>query len=83
MGVIKNIYLELHPELEESLNHNNQHIYKEDTKMMSMNINGGSSLEIKDDGKVVVSKDLVDDIQNNAEISDDNKKPEFEIKDNA
>ena len=48
--------------------------------MMDLAINGGS-MKITDDNKTIVSKDIAEQIEQNIEISDDNKKPELTIKD--
>ena len=48
--------------------------------MMDLAINGGS-MKITDDNKTIVSKDIAEQIEQNIEVSDDNKKPELTIKD--
>ena len=48
--------------------------------MMDLAINGGS-MKITDDNKTIVSKDIAEQIEQNVEVSDDNKKPELTIKD--
>ena len=48
--------------------------------MTDLAINGGS-MKITDDNKTIVSKDIAEQIEQNIEVSDDNKKPELTIKD--
>lgn len=48
--------------------------------MMDLAINGGS-MKITDDNKTIVSKDIAEQIEQNIEVSDDNKKAELTIKD--
>ena len=48
--------------------------------MMDLAINGGS-MKITDNNKTIVSKDIAEQIEQNIEVSDDNKKPELTIKD--
>ena len=48
--------------------------------MMDLAINGGS-MKITDDNKTIVSKDIAEQIEQNIEVSDNNKKPELTIKD--
>lgn len=48
--------------------------------MMDLAINGGS-MKITDDNKTIVSKDIAEQIEQNIEVSDGNKKPELTIKD--
>lgn len=52
--------------------------------MMKLGINGGSTMQITDDNKTIVSRDIKDEIEKSYVKSDeakDNKKPDLVLKD--